>query len=89
MPYKMHWEAKDGSGKQGTGPIVGKVEKNIFIPANEKEAMARMKTIDEIDKRSKHTLLEVLFTTDDLPELRKIHQTFFEAIGLTAKEKIA
>ena len=81
MAYKMCWIAKDKTFS-GVGPILGKVEKEIFCPLSFEQSLKRIKYFNNHHKRAVHYLMEVYFLTTDLPEIRKIHKSFKEALDI-------
>ena len=86
MPYKLYWEHKRDKTRTGIGPIIGYVQNSIFVPDNKEMAHKRLEHIESFTKKGIYYLLEVPFTPDDLPELRKIHPTFFSQVDCTQED---
>lgn len=86
MAFKLYWEHALDKTKTGIGPIIGSVQKYIFIPDTKKVALARVENLKTFAKRGNYDLLEVPFTPEDLPELRKIHPIFFSQVDCTHEE---
>lgn len=81
MPYKLCWKLYK-SPESGVGPIMGTVEKRVFIPLPLNKALKRVRYFNSKYKKGVHFLAEVLFLQSDVPELRKIHPYFSEIVDL-------
>jgi hypothetical protein len=86
MIYKLCWIAKDKSF-QGIGPVLGKVEKETFIPLSKEQALKRARRFSKDYGRATYFLAEALFVSKDLEELRQLHPSFSEALDLERPDK--